>query len=230
MWLAGGGVKPGLRYGATDDYGYYAVENKVHIHDLHATILHLLGLDHERLTYSWSRIEMRSLIFFIPILSVAAIVPADISGVRPGPITVSASAETLTVRWPDEVIPYVDRRILVELREAAHHEDRSGDDRSRPQRLPAILGHDRETPRPRRVRRVLRFSWQSSRGNQAVRGRVPAGQRQGPERREPDRSAVPRPETGHFRGRDRLHILSRQPANLSGGRGLNPGAQYRLPL
>ncbi|MGE0609670.1 MAG: DUF1501 domain-containing protein [Pirellulales bacterium] len=51
MWLAGGGVKGGLRYGATDDYGYYAAENKVHIHDLHATILHLLGLDHERLTY-----------------------------------------------------------------------------------------------------------------------------------------------------------------------------------
>lgn len=51
MWLAGGGVKGGFRYGSTDDYGYYAVENKVHIHDLHATMLHLLGLDHERLTY-----------------------------------------------------------------------------------------------------------------------------------------------------------------------------------
>jgi hypothetical protein len=51
MWLAGGGVKGGLKYGATDDYGFYAVENKVHIHDLHATLLHLLGLDHERLTY-----------------------------------------------------------------------------------------------------------------------------------------------------------------------------------
>jgi hypothetical protein len=51
MWLAGGGVKSGFRYGATDDYGYYAAVDKVHIHDLHATILHLLGLDHERLTY-----------------------------------------------------------------------------------------------------------------------------------------------------------------------------------
>jgi uncharacterized protein (DUF1501 family) len=51
MWMAGGGVKPGIRYGNTDDYGYYAVENKVHLHDLHATMLHLLGLDHERLTY-----------------------------------------------------------------------------------------------------------------------------------------------------------------------------------
>ena len=51
MWLAGGGVKGGVRYGATDDYGYYAVEDKVHIHDLHATMLHILGLDHERLTY-----------------------------------------------------------------------------------------------------------------------------------------------------------------------------------
>ncbi|HVW00001.1 MAG TPA: DUF1501 domain-containing protein, partial [Planctomycetaceae bacterium] len=49
MWLAGGGVKRGFRYGATDDYGYYAAENKVHIHDLHATMLALLGLDHERL-------------------------------------------------------------------------------------------------------------------------------------------------------------------------------------
>ncbi|HEV3340831.1 MAG TPA: DUF1501 domain-containing protein [Pirellulales bacterium] len=51
MWLAGGGVKAGFRYGATDDYGYYSVENKVHFHDLHATILHLLGMDHTRLTY-----------------------------------------------------------------------------------------------------------------------------------------------------------------------------------
>jgi hypothetical protein len=51
MWLAGGGVKRGFRYGATDDYGYFAAENKVHIHDLHATLLYLLGLEHERLTY-----------------------------------------------------------------------------------------------------------------------------------------------------------------------------------
>jgi hypothetical protein len=50
-WLAGGGVRPGHRYGATDDYGYYSVHNKVHFHDLHATMLHLLGLDHEALTY-----------------------------------------------------------------------------------------------------------------------------------------------------------------------------------
>ncbi len=51
FWLAGGGVKAGFSYGATDDYGYYATENKVHVHDLHATILHLLGLDHTKLTY-----------------------------------------------------------------------------------------------------------------------------------------------------------------------------------
>jgi hypothetical protein len=51
MWMAGGGVRGGFAYGATDDYGYYAVENKMHINDLHATILHLLGMDHERLTY-----------------------------------------------------------------------------------------------------------------------------------------------------------------------------------
>jgi hypothetical protein len=51
MWMAGGGVKPGHVHGATDDYGYAAVQDKVHVHDLHATILHLLGFDHERLTY-----------------------------------------------------------------------------------------------------------------------------------------------------------------------------------
>jgi hypothetical protein len=50
-WMAGGGVKPGFSHGASDDFGYYAAEDKVHIHDLHATILHLMGLDHERLTY-----------------------------------------------------------------------------------------------------------------------------------------------------------------------------------
>ncbi len=44
-------MKSGLRWGKTDDYGYFAVEDKVHVHDLHATILHLLGLDHKRLTY-----------------------------------------------------------------------------------------------------------------------------------------------------------------------------------
>jgi hypothetical protein len=59
MWLAGGGVKPGLSYGATDDYGYFAVENKVHLHDLHATILHLLGLDHLRLTYKHAGRDFR---------------------------------------------------------------------------------------------------------------------------------------------------------------------------
>ena len=50
-WLAGGGVKAGIQYGATDDYGYYAAVDKVHVHDLHATMLHLLGLNHEQLTY-----------------------------------------------------------------------------------------------------------------------------------------------------------------------------------
>jgi hypothetical protein len=59
MWLAGGGVKGGLRYGTTDEYGYYAAENKVHIHDLHATVLHLLGLDHERLTYRYAGRDFR---------------------------------------------------------------------------------------------------------------------------------------------------------------------------
>jgi hypothetical protein len=51
MWMAGGGVKGGITHGATDDFGYHAVAGKVHINDLHATMLHLLGLDHERLTF-----------------------------------------------------------------------------------------------------------------------------------------------------------------------------------
>jgi hypothetical protein len=51
MWLAGGGVKGGFVHGKTDEYGYYGVEDKVHFHDLHATVLHLLGMDHKRLTY-----------------------------------------------------------------------------------------------------------------------------------------------------------------------------------
>lgn len=59
MWMAGGGVKGGLSYGATDDYGYQAVEGKVHIHDLHATMLALMGLDHERLTYRYAGRDFR---------------------------------------------------------------------------------------------------------------------------------------------------------------------------
>ena len=59
MWLAGGGVKPGIRYGATDDYGYYAVKDKVHLHDLHATMLHLLGFDHMKLTYRYAGRDFR---------------------------------------------------------------------------------------------------------------------------------------------------------------------------
>jgi uncharacterized protein (DUF1501 family) len=51
IWMAGGGVRGGLSYGETDDYGYHSVVDKVHVNDLHATILHLLGIDHERLTY-----------------------------------------------------------------------------------------------------------------------------------------------------------------------------------
>lgn len=59
MWLAGAGIKPGITYGSTDEFGYFAVEDKVHVHDLHATILHLLGLDHKRLTYRYSGRDMR---------------------------------------------------------------------------------------------------------------------------------------------------------------------------
>ena len=59
MWLAGGGVRGGMTYGATDEYGYYAVRDKVHFHDLHATILHLLGLDHKKLTYRYAGRDFR---------------------------------------------------------------------------------------------------------------------------------------------------------------------------
>ena len=58
-WFAGGGVKGGINYGKTDEYGYEAVENKMHVHDWHATILHLLGLDHEKLTFRYAGREMR---------------------------------------------------------------------------------------------------------------------------------------------------------------------------
>ena len=59
MWLAGGGFKGGFTYGATDEYGYFAIQDKVHVHDLHATILHQLGLDHERLTFPYGGRDMR---------------------------------------------------------------------------------------------------------------------------------------------------------------------------
>ena len=71
MWMAGGGVKAGFAYGATDDYGYYAAENKMHVHDLHATILHLLGLDHQRLTYRYAGRDFR-------LTDVAGVVAKDI--------------------------------------------------------------------------------------------------------------------------------------------------------
>jgi len=59
IWLAGGGIKPGLTYGATDEFGYEAVENRVHMHDLHATLLHQLGLNHEKLTYRFAGRDFR---------------------------------------------------------------------------------------------------------------------------------------------------------------------------
>jgi len=59
VWLAGGGVKGGMAFGATDEFGFSAQENKVHVHDLHATILHLMGIDHEQLTYRYSGRDFR---------------------------------------------------------------------------------------------------------------------------------------------------------------------------
>ena len=58
-WMAGGGVKGGMSYGSTDEYGYEAVDGRMHIHDWHATILHLLGLDHEKLTYNHAGRDFR---------------------------------------------------------------------------------------------------------------------------------------------------------------------------
>jgi Protein of unknown function (DUF1501) len=59
MWLAGGGIRAGQIYGATDEFGWYAVDGKVHVHDLHATLLYLMGIDHERLTYRYSGRDFR---------------------------------------------------------------------------------------------------------------------------------------------------------------------------
>ena len=59
MWLAGGGFKPGLTLGKSDDFGFNVVDDAVHVHDLHATILHLLGFDHTRLTYRFQGRDFR---------------------------------------------------------------------------------------------------------------------------------------------------------------------------
>jgi len=59
VWMAGGGVKGGHVHGATDEFGFKAVENVVHVHDLHATILHLLGFDHEKFTYRYAGRDFR---------------------------------------------------------------------------------------------------------------------------------------------------------------------------
>jgi hypothetical protein len=59
MWMAGGGIRGGVSYGATDEMGFHVVENEVHVHDLQATLLHTLGLDHERLTYRYAGRDFR---------------------------------------------------------------------------------------------------------------------------------------------------------------------------
>jgi arylsulfatase A-like enzyme len=59
MWLAGAGLKKGIVYGATDEFGFAAAENKVHVHDLHATLLHLLGFEHEKFTYRYAGRDFR---------------------------------------------------------------------------------------------------------------------------------------------------------------------------
>ena len=59
IWMAGGGVKGGIAYGETDEFGYNATVNKMHIHDFHATMLHLLGIDHKKLTYRFQGRQFR---------------------------------------------------------------------------------------------------------------------------------------------------------------------------
>ena len=59
MWMAGGGIKGGISYGATDELGYHAVENVVHVRDLHATMLNQLGIDHNRFSYPFQGLDMR---------------------------------------------------------------------------------------------------------------------------------------------------------------------------
>jgi hypothetical protein len=59
MWMAGGGVKPGMTYGSTDEFSYNVAENGVHVHDLHATVMHLLGIEHERFTYRFQGLDFR---------------------------------------------------------------------------------------------------------------------------------------------------------------------------
>jgi uncharacterized protein (DUF1501 family) len=59
MWMAGGGVKPGTVYGASDEFGVHVAKDRVHVHDLHATILHLMGFDHEKFTYRYAGRDFR---------------------------------------------------------------------------------------------------------------------------------------------------------------------------
>jgi hypothetical protein len=59
MWMAGGGIKPGITLGATDELGFHVVEDPVHIHDLHATLLHLLGIEHTKLTFRYQGRDYR---------------------------------------------------------------------------------------------------------------------------------------------------------------------------
>ena len=59
MWLAGGGVRGGMAYGATDEFGFKAEDNPMHVHDLHATLLHLMGFDHEKLTFRYAGRDFR---------------------------------------------------------------------------------------------------------------------------------------------------------------------------
>ncbi len=75
MWLAGGGFKPGFSYGATDELGYYAVENRVSVHDMHATLLHQLGIDHSRFTYKFQGLDSK-----LTGVEPSSIVPALIGG------------------------------------------------------------------------------------------------------------------------------------------------------
>ena len=99
MWLAGGGIKGGITYGATDDFGFKAIEKPVHVHDLHATILHLMGIDHTKLTYRYSGRDFR-------LTDVSGTVLHDIIAKRP---LIVRRAELQLCLENSKELPYVRR-------------------------------------------------------------------------------------------------------------------------
>ena len=105
--MAGGGVKAGFAYGETDDFGYHATENRMHIHDFHATTLALLGLDHERLTYKYSGRDFRLTDVAGSVTRVSSLEPLqrpspNSQGIRESPVTQTprGAVESTMLREP----------------------------------------------------------------------------------------------------------------------------------